>query len=135
MRAVSSETVLVVEDEPALRELEKLLLEEAGYDVFGAATPADALALAAENVIDVLVVDVVMPGMSGPQLVEELAARGSAVPALFVSGYGAEEIASRGLAVAKTALIAKPFHPDVFLRRVREMLDGVHEATRADQPA
>ena len=135
MRAVINETVLVVEDEPALRELEKLLLEEAGYNVFGAATPADALALAAENVIDMLVVDVVMPGMSGPQLVEELAARGSAVPALFVSGYGVDEIASRGLAVAKTALISKPFHPDLFLRRVREVLDGVAEALRADRPA
>ena len=130
------ETVLVVEDEPALRELESLMLEDAGYDVLTAANAAEALAVAAENVIDLLVVDVVMPGLSGPQLVEELAARGSDVPAVFVSGYGADEISSRGLVTGKTALIEKPFQAELFLRRVREVLDGAARAVpRADSRA
>jgi signal transduction histidine kinase/ActR/RegA family two-component response regulator len=125
------ETVLVVEDEPALRELESLMLEDAGYHVLTAANAAEALVVAAENVIDLLVVDVVMPGMSGPQLVEELAARDSDVPTVFVSGYGAHEISNRGLETGKTALIEKPFQAEVFLRRVRDVLDGVRAEPRA----
>jgi hypothetical protein len=118
-----SETVLVVEDEPALCELERLMLEEAGYDVLSAANAAEALVAAAEHAIDVLLVDVVMPGMSGPRLVDELAARGHDVPAVFVSGYGADEILSRGLETPANAVIQKPFGAEVLLRKVREVLD------------
>ena len=117
------ETVLVVEDEAALRELESLMLEEAGYDVLTAPNAAEALVVAADNVIDLLVVDVVMPGMSGPQLVAELAARGSDVPVVFISGYGADEVSSRGLLASNAALIEKPFQAEDFLRRVRDVLD------------
>jgi two-component system cell cycle sensor histidine kinase/response regulator CckA len=118
------ETVLVVEDEAALRELESLMLEEAGYDVLTASNAAEALDVAADNVVDLLVVDVVMPGMSGPQLVEELAARGSDVPVVFISGYGADEVSSRGLLASNAALIEKPFQAEEFLRRVRDVLDS-----------
>jgi two-component system, cell cycle sensor histidine kinase and response regulator CckA len=129
------ETVLVVEDEPSLRELERLMLEDAGYDVLTAATAAEALLVAAENVIDLLVVDVVLPGMSGPQLVEELGARGCDPPTVFVSGYGADEISSRGIGSARTAVLEKPFHPELLLRRVRDVLDGAaHAVPRADAP-
>ena len=128
-----AETVLVVEDEPSLRELERLMLEDAGYDVLTAANAAEALLVAADNVIDLLIVDVVLPGMSGPQLVEELGARGCDLPAVFVSGYGADEISSRGITNARTALLEKPFHPELLLRRVRDVLDAAARAVpRAD---
>jgi signal transduction histidine kinase/ActR/RegA family two-component response regulator len=123
------ETVLVVEDEPALRELESLILEEAGYDVLTAANADEALVVAAEHVVDLLVVDVVMPGMSGPQLVEEVAARGSDVPVVFISGYCADEVSNRGLLAADVAMIEKPFQAELLLRRVREVLDGAAQAT------
>jgi signal transduction histidine kinase len=122
------ETVLVVEDEPALRELEKLMLEEAGYAVLTAANAAEALLVSAANAIDLMIVDVVMPGMSGPQLVEELAARGSNVPTVYISGYGADEMSSRGFETEQTALIEKPFQSELLLRRVREVLDVAAQA-------
>jgi two-component system, cell cycle sensor histidine kinase and response regulator CckA len=127
------ETVLVVEDEPSLRELERLMLEDAGYEVLTAATAAEALLVAADNVIDLLVVDVVLPGMSGPQLVEELRARGCDLPTVFISGYGADEVSSRGISGARTAVLEKPFHPELLLRRVRDVLDAAtHVGPRAD---
>jgi len=122
------ETVLVVEDEAVLQELESLILEEAGYDVLTASNGAEALAVAGDHVLDLLVVDVVMPGLSGPQLVAELAARGSDVPVVFISGYGADEVSNRGLLAPNAALIEKPFHAEQFLRRVREVLDGAARA-------
>jgi signal transduction histidine kinase len=97
------ETVLVVEDEPALRELESLMLEEAGYDVLTAANADEALFVAAEHVIDLLVVDVVMPG--------------------------ADEVSNRGLLAADAAMLEKPFQAELLLRRVREVLDGAAQAT------
>jgi two-component system cell cycle sensor histidine kinase/response regulator CckA len=121
------EALLLVEDEPALRTLEQLVLEEAGYEVLAAADASEALALAGARTFDVLVVDVVMPGMSGPQLVDELVARGLGAPTVFVSGYGAAEIAHHGLPVRST-VVQKPFDVDVLLRTVREVLDGTSGA-------
>ena len=73
-----------------------------------ASNAAEALLVATSNAIDLLIVDVVMPGKSGPQLVEELAARGSGGPTLYISGYGADEVSSRGFETEQTALIEKP---------------------------
>ncbi len=127
------ETVLVVEDEAALRELERLMLEEAGYDVLTASNAAEALTVAGDRLLDLLVVDVVMPGLSGPQLVDELHARGYDVPVVFISGYGADEISSRGLNPTNAAVVEKPFQAEELLRRVRDVLDRAARAvTRVD---
>jgi DNA-binding response OmpR family regulator len=104
------------------------MLEEAGYAVLTAANAAEALLVSAANAIDLMIVDVVMPGMSGPQLVEELAARGSNVPTVYISGYGADEMSSRGFETEQTALIEKPFQSELLLRRVREVLDVAAQA-------
>jgi signal transduction histidine kinase/FixJ family two-component response regulator len=118
------EAILLVEDEPALRELEQVTLEDAGYEVHGAADAEEALELAGKHGLDLVVVDVVLPGRSGPQLVDELEARGFDFPAVFVSGYGSEEVLSRGLPARAAAVIEKPFSPETLLRAVREALDG-----------
>ena len=76
----------------------------------------------------------VLPGMSGPQLVEELAARGCDVPIVFVSGYGSEELASRGIGGARAAMIEKPFQSELLLAKVRELLDASDEAERPHRP-
>jgi signal transduction histidine kinase/FixJ family two-component response regulator len=117
------EAVLLVEDEAALRELEQLTLEEAGYEVYAAADAAEALELAGKHGLDMMVVDVVLPGMNGPQLVEELASRGFDFPAVFVSGYGSDEVASRGLHAGTVTVVQKPFQPETLLRAVRAELD------------
>ena len=95
--------MLVVEDDLALRELERVLLEEAGYRVLAAGSGPEALVAVGRQRPDIVLVDVVVPGMSGPELVEELAARGSDVPIIFVSGYGSDELASRAGAAARAA--------------------------------
>jgi DNA-binding response OmpR family regulator len=71
--------------------------------------------------------------MSGPQLVEELAARGSDVPVVYISGYGADEVSNRGLVAAGATMIEKPFQAELLLGRVREVLDRASQVVpRAD---
>jgi signal transduction histidine kinase/CheY-like chemotaxis protein len=123
-----SETVLLVEDDPGLRELEQVMLEGAGYDVLAAGSASEALAAVGRRRFDVLVVDVVMPGMNGPQLAVELAARGHGFPTVFVSGYGDDELATRGIAPDAAAVVGKPFQGDQLLNRVREVLDAATSA-------
>ncbi len=118
------EAILVVEDEPALRVLEEMTLEDAGYVVYAAADAEEALGLAGRHGVDLVVVDAVLPGLSGTQLIDELAARGFDFPAVFVSGYGGHENAIRGLETRAAAVVAKPFAPEDLLRAVREALDA-----------
>jgi CheY-like chemotaxis protein len=118
------EAILLVEDEPALRELEQVTLEDAGYEVHPAADAEEALELAGRHGLDLVVVDVVLPGRSGPQLVDELGSRGFDFPTVFVSGYGSEEVLSRGLPTRGAAVVEKPFSPETLLRVVREALDS-----------
>ena len=90
--------ILLVEDEPAVRELTRELLEPHGYTVREAANGDDALRIAlSEDAIDILVTDVVMPGMSGPQLAREIERRSPDVKVLFVSGYAAPDEAGTPL--------------------------------------
>jgi two-component system cell cycle sensor histidine kinase/response regulator CckA len=122
-----SETVLVVEDDPALRELERLILERAGYRVLTAGNGAEAIAFAEgrPSPIDLLLSDVVLPGLSGPELVEAFTALGRDIPVVFVSGYDEDSLSGRGIAEATgTTVITKPFDNDVLLAAVRTALDG-----------
>ena len=114
-----SETLLLCEDEAAVRQLVELILSGAGYTVLAAATPADALVLAARHgeSIDALVTDIVMPGMSGLELAERL----QPLRALFISGYSAE--AAVGLPPG-SAFLEKPFDHGALLAQVRALLDA-----------
>jgi PAS domain S-box-containing protein len=102
------ETVLVVEDEPFLRELLRAILEEQGYAVLSAESGADALRVAAGNdgPIDVVLTDLLMPGMTGRQLVARLAEAHPETRALFMSGYAADELAGEEVA---DGFLQKPF--------------------------
>ncbi len=108
-----SETVLCVEDEPALRSLAKEVLSLHGYRVLEAADPAEALKLAKDypDIIHLLVTDVVMPGMNGRELAEKLVASRPGVKVLFVSGYSDDVIADRGVLKPGVQYLAKPFTP------------------------
>jgi CheY-like chemotaxis protein len=123
---VGTETVLVVEDQPDLRNLIQIMLVEAGYHVIVGATPSEALALgsAAGVDIDLLLTDVVMPGMSGPQLAAELVRRRPEVEVLYMSGYVGDALAKHGVDEQAVALIHKPFKPEQLLQLVRTILDA-----------
>jgi signal transduction histidine kinase/ActR/RegA family two-component response regulator len=121
----AGETVLVVEDEPELRELVEEILGARGYRVFGTDSPLDALALVAhhEGPIDLLLTDVVMPKMSGRELAERVQAAKPTLRVLYMSGYTDEAIVQHGVLDPGIALIQKPFAPDDLARAVAAVLD------------
>ena len=120
------ETLLVVEDEAALRDVAGRILSGAGYQVLAADGGAQALELAArhEGVIDLLVSDVVMPGMLGKELAERLVHSRPETRVLYMSGYAQPVLASHGTLDPGVALLEKPFTAVDLLTAVRERLDG-----------
>jgi CheY-like chemotaxis protein len=119
-----TETVLLVEDELALRAVARRALERYGYTVLEATDVHSALMLAAEHAgrFDVVVTDVVMPGMSGPELAKRLAESQPDVPVLFMSGYTDDAIVRHGVLEPGVAFLQKPFSPEALARKVRELL-------------
>ncbi|MDX6541684.1 MAG: two-component system, cell cycle sensor histidine kinase and response regulator CckA, partial [Gaiellales bacterium] len=122
-----SETILLVEDEEVVRILEREVLERHGYTVLEADGPEHATELAHSHpgVIHLLLTDVVMPGMSGDKLAEQLLAARPEMKVIFASGYAADMIAQRGLLAPGTAFLPKPLTPASITGKVREVLDAV----------
>jgi CheY-like chemotaxis protein len=119
-----SETVLLVEDQDEVRRLATKVLKAKGYRVLEAADGAAALALIQRHPgpIDLLLTDVVMPGMNGRELAEYLKKRLPVVKVLYTSGYTHDVIAHRGVLDRDMAYIAKPYTPDRLAAKVREVL-------------
>jgi CheY-like chemotaxis protein len=119
------QTVLVVEDAEALRELARRLLERQGYTVLVAANADDALELFERNPsIDVLLTDVVMPGASGPELTRRLFERRPALKVIYMSGYTEEAIVQHGVLNHGIAFLHKPFSSETLGTKIREVLDS-----------
>jgi two-component system cell cycle sensor histidine kinase/response regulator CckA len=118
------ETLLVVEDDPALLRMDKMMLEELGYQVLAAGTPGEAIRLAAEHAreIQLIITDVVMPEMNGRDLAERMQSLYPTMKILFMSGYTADVIAHRGVLDKDVNFIQKPFSMNDLAVRVREAL-------------
>lgn len=121
-----TETILLVEDEAAVRDICHAVLEDGGYRVLSAAGAEEAVAVLQqhEGPLDLLLTDVVMPGIGGPKLAEQLRLVRPGLKVLFMSGYTEDTVVRHGLQEAELALLQKPFGPDVLLRKVREVLDA-----------
>ena len=119
------ETVLLVEDERSLRESCALFLDALGYKVLVADTPAVAQEMAVRypDEIQLMLTDVVMPGMDGRQLAERLQASRPTLKCLFMSGYTADVIAHRGVLDEGVQFLSKPFSRDDLARKVRAVLE------------
>lgn len=117
------ETVLLVEDEPALLELGKRMLEKLGYLVLATATPAEAIGLAEAHAseLHLLITDVVMPEMNGPDLAKRLQALHPGLKVLFMSGFPANMIAGRGVLDEGINFIQKPFSMKELAVKVQEV--------------
>ena len=124
--APGSETVLLVEDEAAVRAIVRRILRQQGYTVLEASHGREGLRVAERHVgrIDLVVTDVVMPELSGRAFAEQLASTHPGVRVLFMSGYTDDEILRRGFFLPGMALLEKPFTADGLLQAVREVLDG-----------
>jgi CheY-like chemotaxis protein len=124
-RSHGDETVLVVEDDAAVRALVRRALEGAGYAVLEAPTPADALARAATaERLDALVTDMVMPGMSGKQLASTLLAARPGLRVVFVSGYTDDAAVRSGELPRGQVFVPKPFTCDAIAEALRRALDA-----------
>jgi two-component system cell cycle sensor histidine kinase/response regulator CckA len=123
---VGTETLLLVEDEAAVRASVRRLLEWHGYTVLEARNGADALRVyeAHEKGIDLVLTDIVMPEMGGHELVERLRALRPGLRVLFMSGYAERAFTSNGSIPPGMGFVEKPFTVETLMRRLREVLDG-----------
>jgi CheY-like chemotaxis protein len=119
------ETILLVEDEPSVRDLASIILRSYGYNVLVADSgeAADAVSLEFTRKIDLLITDVIMPGLTGPQTIQRLRVKRPGLRVLFTSGYTDSELARTAL-TTDGGFLQKPFSPERLAHKVREMLDG-----------
>jgi signal transduction histidine kinase len=126
-----TETILLAEDATAVRIAARQILERFGYTVLEAANGTDALSIAQNRgTIDLLLTDVVMPEMSGRELVDRFAKLRPNTRVLFMSGYTDDAIVRHGVLRAGAAYLQKPFSPETLARKVREVLDSLIDTAR-----
>jgi hypothetical protein len=119
-----TETILLVEDDTAVRELTVEMLQLGGYKVVAAANGRDAIVLLERGIhVDLMISDLVMPGLNGWQVRELVGQTHPELPFIFMSGYAADDIARRGIQTEGAAFLAKPFRNEDLLHRVRTLLD------------
>ena len=129
-----NETILLVEDETSLRTLGRRLLELCGYCVLEAESGADALKICRQyqGVIDLLLTDVVMPGISGRVLADELLKERPETRVVFMSGYTGQTVGDHGVLAEGSFFLPKPFTREALARKVRTVLDGSPALVGAD---
>jgi CheY-like chemotaxis protein len=120
-----TETILLVEDDDSVRELHKMILEAAGYEVIEALDGQDALDRFMRHpaAVDLLVTDVIMPRIDGKKLYQEIGKVRAEVRALFMSGYTRDIVIGRGIADDEWNFLAKPVRSSELLRKIRNILD------------
>ena len=125
MRLRGSETVLAVDDDPAVLDLLEEVLKPLGYNVLSADSGEKAIDMAAnhQDKIDLLLTDVVLPGIKGQELAKQLLRSCPEVNVLFMSGYLCPSMAHSDAEQKFEAFIRKPFSPNALLRKIRKLLD------------
>jgi two-component system cell cycle sensor histidine kinase/response regulator CckA len=122
---VGRETILVVEDDDAVRRYTTVALRRYGYDVLEAQSPERALEIAEKHaeMIHLILTDVIMPGLSGPAFVRRMRQQRSRIPTIYMSGYPGDPTVASALMEEGDAHLSKPFATDELLRSVREVID------------
>jgi CheY-like chemotaxis protein len=130
-----TETILLAEDSDPLRAMAREYLESTGYTVVEAVSGKDALRRAAEFAgnIHLLLTDVVMPEMSGPELAEKLVHERPGIKVIFTSGYTDDAIARQGILDSKVAFLQKPYRPKDLARKIREVLQDAPAAVEVSE--
>lgn len=124
MRRAGAETILVVEDEEAVRKVVRRILEKRGFHVLEASRGEDALSICEQHDgrIHLLLTDVVMPEMSGPEVASRVCERRGETSILYMSGYPKGVLESHGASTDRAPLILKPFFPQALVDKVRETI-------------
>jgi CheY-like chemotaxis protein len=119
------ETILLVEDEDAVRALARRVLQDCGYTIVEARDGATAVSLGEQHRgrLHLVVTDVILPGMGGREAAERLLKLQPNVKVLFLSGYTDDAVVRHGILEAEVALLQKPFSPMALAQKVREVLD------------
>lgn len=122
----SDVTVLLVEDEPSVRQTIRRMLERFGYSIIEAADGESGLALATMHgeLIDIVLTDLMMPGMNGRTFADRLAQEQEGLPVIFMSGYTDETVNHRGLVDQNRAFLQKPFNSQQLVRTIHDLLGG-----------
>jgi two-component system cell cycle sensor histidine kinase/response regulator CckA len=133
-RLRGSETILLAEDSNSLREMAKEYLESVGYSVIESASGKEALQHAREfnGIIHLLLTDIVMPEMSGPELAAEIAAARPGIKIIYTSGYTDEAFSRQGILDPGVNFIQKPYRPKALGRKIREVLDEGPTQSRSE---
>ena len=118
---VAQTTVLLVEDDDAVRSLTCRVLERDGYRVLAAETPSMAFGILSTDRADILITDVVMPGMGGRELAEKVRGISPGIKVLYMSGYTADEVLRRGIQEEEVNFLNKPFSNAALSDRVAEL--------------
>lgn len=120
------QTILLVEDEAFVRDVTQEVLEMSGYTVLTAADGTEAIRLFEQHTspVDLLVTDVVMPGMNGRELANRLLMRCPGLKMIFISGYADNPVVREGTGLASVGYLQKPFTLDALTRKVREVIDA-----------
>ena len=131
------ETILLVEDDPAVRRMAAEVLLGTGYRVLPAPSGADALRIAAkhEGRLDLLLTDVVMPGMTGPELARQFIVQFPRIRTLYMSGYTDDAIEKHGVRGRTVRVLQKPFTHETLAQSVREALGPVAQASACGDSA
>ena len=118
------ETILLVEDETSLRRVVRLILEQASYQVIDAPSGEEALQRCAAHAgsVDLVLSDVVMPGMDGPELVRRLSLERPGLRVLYMSGYADDRLLGHNVVECELEFLAKPFTPEALTAKVRAVL-------------
>ena len=124
--ACGTETILLVEDEAAVRQLAVRILVSKGYRVVTAGNGSEALETCRLHggEISLLITDVVMPGLSGPELAARVAGFRPGIRVIFISGYAGDAVSHHGIMEPGVSFVAKPFTAQILAAKVREVLDG-----------
>jgi two-component system cell cycle sensor histidine kinase/response regulator CckA len=129
--SINSQTIMVVEDEPAVLNLVANILQGEGYKVLCAQSGEEALQIVGEHVggIDLVLTDIVMPGMNGGEFVRRLLPLKPEIHVLYMSAYTKYAVVNHGVLESVSSFIWKPFSPAELLRKVREVLNGPGETS------
>jgi DNA-binding NtrC family response regulator len=124
MRKTGSETVLIVDDDPVILNIIKEEIGQYGYKPILARNADEALSAAENEKVDLLLTDIMMPGINGIDLAKQFAAIHPEIKVLFMSGYLCPSVAHQGIPESEHAFVQKPFAPNVLVNKMRKVLSG-----------